>query len=72
MFVEVKTRTTGTFGDPEVSVTPRKQAHMLDAAAAYLVEHPELESSWRIDVIAIRGRPGDPAPEIVCFENAIS
>lgn len=72
VFVEVKTRTTGTFGAPEVSVTPRKQAHMQAAAEAYLVDHPEMETSWRIDVIAIYGRPGDPAPEIVCFENAIS
>ena len=38
-FVEVKTRTTDTFGPPEIAVTPRKQEHMLAAAEHYAQRH---------------------------------
>lgn len=70
VFVEVKTRTSAAFGLPEDSVTPRKQAHLVAAAQAYLVEHPELGEDWRVDVIAIECRRGQP-PRITHFENAI-
>lgn len=71
VFVEVKTRSTRDFGPPEGSVTPRKQAHMLAAAQAYLQEHPELEGDWRIDVIAIARYRPDRKVEIRHFENVI-
>jgi len=70
VFVEVKTRTNLAFGLPESSVTFRKQAHMIQSAEAYLVLHPELGEDWRIDVIAVQGKPGGTDPEIVHFENA--
>ncbi len=70
VFVEVKTRTSAAFGLPEAAITPRKQAHMLAAAQAYLQAQPELDADWRIDVIAIRRRKNQP-PEIVHFENAL-
>lgn len=72
IFVEVKTRSTRAYGPPEESVTKRKQAHMLAAAQAYLQQHPELEGSWRIDVIAIQRYEPDRPPTILHFENAIS
>jgi putative endonuclease len=71
VFVEVKTRSTSAFGLPEASVTPRKQAHLLAAAQAYLQAHPDLEGDWRVDVIAIQRRPSSQAPEIAHFENAL-
>lgn len=72
VFVEVKTRSSRLFGFPEEAVTPRKQAHMLAAAQAYLQAHPDLEGDWRIDVIAIeRSRPGGPGV-IRHFENALA
>lgn len=71
VFVEVKTRTSSTYGLPEESVTPQKQAHILDAAQHYLQSHPEIDGDWRVDVIAIQGRPDNPDPQIVWFENAI-
>jgi putative endonuclease len=72
VFVEVKTRASRTLGYPEISVTPRKQAHLIEAARYYLEEHPELEGDWRIDVIAIqRLHPGKP-PAIHHFENAVT
>jgi putative endonuclease len=71
VFVEVKTRSTSSFGLPEESVTARKRDHLIAAAQAYLQEHPELGDAWRIDVIAIQQlQPGKPA-SIHHFENAI-
>jgi putative endonuclease len=67
-FVEVKTRTNRAFGLPEVSVTPRKQAHMLAAAEHYSAEQ-EIDS-WQLDVIAIERRSGDET-QIVHFENIL-
>lgn len=72
VFVEVKTRATTAYGPPEASVTPRKQAHLLAAAEAYLQAHPETSGDWRVDVVAIQRRPPPQPPEIVHFENALS
>jgi putative endonuclease len=70
-FVEVKTRETSLFGNPEESVNLHKQARLLASAQHYIQEHPEFDGDWRIDVIAIRLlNPGKP-PEIIHFENAI-
>jgi putative endonuclease len=69
VFVEVKTRTSRTYGLPEESITPRKQAHMLSAAEHYLERHPEHEA-WQYDVIAIE-RQHSGKVEIQHFENAL-
>lgn len=71
VFIEVKTRATSTFGLPEESVNLRKQAHILSSAQHYIQEHPELESAWRIDVIAVQHLRGDHPPLITHFENAV-
>jgi putative endonuclease len=68
IFIEVKTRTSRSLGPLEISVTPRKQEHMLAAAEHYASEH-EIDH-WQIDVIAVEGRPGKQ-PEFTHFENAI-
>ena len=69
VFVEVKTRTSRSFGYPEEAVDARKLGHLVSSAEAYLQEHPELESQgWRIDVIAIEGRPGE-VPDRVGIEH---
>ena len=72
VFVEVKTRSNDTYGMPEVSITAKKQEHMLLAAKSYLLDHSELDTAWRIDVVAIRRRGNEPAPEIIHYENALS
>jgi putative endonuclease len=71
-FVEVKTRSSTDFGLPEESITPKKQAHMVNAAEAYMQDHPDLGMGWRLDVIGIRKMPGNQPPEIVHFENVLT
>lgn len=68
IFIEVKTRTSSSLGPPEISVTPRKQVHMVAAAEHYSTEH-EIDH-WQIDVIAVVQKVGK-MPEITHFENAI-
>ncbi len=67
IFIEVKTRTSNTMGLPEISITPRKQEHML-AAAEHYAQQNEIDH-WQIDVIAVEEVNGKP--KIVHFENAI-
>jgi len=69
VFVEVKTRTDGAFGQPEHAVDSRKQAHLLASAEHYAQQHAI--DHWRIDVIAIQGRPGG-RQKVRHFENALS
>lgn len=69
VFIEVKTRKSRLYGAPEVSVSSRKQAHMIACAESYRQSHPDLDCGWQIDVIAIE-RHGKRV-EIVHFENAI-
>jgi len=71
VFVEVKTRTSSSFGFPEEAVNARKQDHMLNAAEHYLQEHPCPDEAWRIDVIAIQRFKLSRPPAITHFENAI-
>jgi putative endonuclease len=71
VFFEVKTHASTKFGPPELSVTPRKQAHLRAAAQYYLQTHPELNTSWRIDVIAIERYRREEKPVIQHFENAV-
>ena len=53
-FVEVRTRRAGgRLGTPEESVTPRKQARMVEVAQTYLQEAGLDDAAWRIDVVAI-------------------
>jgi putative endonuclease len=68
VFVEVKTRTSSTFGPPEQAVSPRKLQHMIQAAQYYAAVHDI--DYWQIDVIAVEGRPGTK-PLITHFENAV-
>ncbi len=72
VFVEVKTRLSSSLGPPEISITPRKQAHILAAAQAYLQVHPELNCDWRIDVICIEPTPEKEGFAVTHFENAFT
>ena len=52
VFVEVKTRSTNYFGNPEESVTLSKQKHLIEGANYYL-ETNEIDLDCRFDVVAI-------------------
>ena len=71
VFVEVRTRTSSSFGFPEESVTRRKQAHMLASAEYALQELVPSYDNWQFDVIAIEGKPGTH-PKITHFENVLA
>ncbi|MGB2955440.1 MAG: YraN family protein [Anaerolineales bacterium] len=72
VFVEVKTRTTLEFGNPEDAVTSQKQEHLLAAIETYLQDNPDLDYPWRVDVIAIQKLSvGNPA-DIQHFESVFS
>lgn len=70
-FVEVKTRRSSRFGFPEEAVDEHKAAHLIDSAQSFLQEHPEYDTGWQIDVVAIWLKGGKNAPEIKVFENAV-
>ncbi len=71
VFVEVKTRSSASFGDPEISVNARKQRHLLDSTSAIIQMNPDLGDSWRIDVISVEGSPRKGVQRIEWFQNAI-
>jgi putative endonuclease len=52
VIVEVKTRSTNQFGDPEVFVTMSKQRLIVKAAHAYIVEN-DIEKEARFDIISV-------------------
>ena len=70
VFVEVKTRTSRTYGLPEDSITPRKKKSMQSAAEYYLEKSGEYDT-WQYDVIAIE-RQSSGKVEIHLFENVFS
>lgn len=71
-FVEVKTRASNSLGPPEISITPRKEQHMRNAAEYFIQQHPELINDWRIDAVAIQIQTGNSPPLIEHFENVIT
>jgi putative endonuclease len=52
-FVEVRTRRGNRFGSAEESITPAKQAKLVELAQTYLQEHSLSDQAWRIDVVAV-------------------
>ena len=71
VFVEVKTRSSPKYGYPEEAVGRKKWQRMSKAILVYLEAHPDLESEWRVDVIAILGQPGGVNPQIQHYENVV-
>ena len=69
IFVEVRTRSGKRYGTPEESITPTKQARLIELAQTYLKETNAPHPSWRIDVAAVRLGAG--LPQINHIENAV-
>ncbi|MCC6801298.1 MAG: YraN family protein [Anaerolineae bacterium] len=68
VFVEVKTRREGIEAAFE-SITPRKRQILERTAYLYLEQH-ELDTDWRIDVVAVT-IPSRGAPAVEHIENAL-
>ena len=61
VFVEVRYRRGGSFGDGIDSVGAHKRLRLQRAAASYLASQPQLaRCACRFDVIAIAGPPAQP------------
>ncbi len=53
VFVEVKTRSSFTFGPPVTSITPRKQRQISRTAEHYLTKKKLFNSEARFDVVSV-------------------
>jgi putative endonuclease len=71
VFVEVRTRRGRKYGTPEESVTPAKQAKLVEVAQTYLQEH-SWDSDWRIDVVAVEMTPRGKLLRVELIENAVT
>jgi putative endonuclease len=69
VFVEVRARRSRRFGLAEESITPAKQARLIELAQTYLQQNDLFRRSWRIDVVAV-GLSSEPA-HINHIENAV-
>jgi putative endonuclease len=69
VFVEVRTRRGDRFGTAEESVTPTKQARLVELAQTYLQEVTSSQPSWRIDVVAVQ--LGRGLPQVNHIKNAV-
>jgi putative endonuclease len=70
VFVEVRTRRGRERGTPEESLTPRKQAKLIEVAQAYL-EEGTADRDWRIDVVAVELSPRGKLLRVDVIENAV-
>jgi putative endonuclease len=71
VIVEVRTRSSDAFGTAEESLTREKRRHLQMASLAYLQEHDQSHSHWRIDVVTIRTQNTGSIESIDHYENAI-
>ncbi|WP_423918100.1 YraN family protein [Frigoribacterium sp. 2-23] len=62
--IEVKTRSSTAFGHPLEAVTRTKRDRLRRLAGLWLADHPGASSSVRLDVVAVTGHLGSPAPEV--------
>ncbi len=69
VFVEVRTRRGTRFGTAAESITPTKQARLIELAQTFLQETNSSPQSWRIDVVAVQ--LGSGLPRIDHIENAV-
>lgn len=71
VFVEVRTRRGQERGTPQESVTPAKQAKLIETALTYLQESAIEDCDWRIDVVAVQLSPRGEVLHIDVIENAV-
>jgi putative endonuclease len=69
VFVEVKLRTSSTYGEPIDSITPRKVATLKRVAQGYYHVNSIRDKACRFDVITVDKRTDEP--KIEHLKNAI-
>jgi putative endonuclease len=57
VIVEVKTRSTNAFGEPEVAVTKQKQRFLIRATQNYINQN-NIDEETRFDIVAIVSKNG--------------
>jgi len=72
VFVEVRTRRGRGLGLPEESITPAKQAKLVEVAQTYLQERGETTTDWRIDVVAVELTPEGKLRRVELIRNAVT
>jgi len=70
-FVEVRARRGRSLGTPEESITPTKQAKLVDLAWAYVQEN-DWPGDWRIDVVAVEMDRHGRVLRVEHYENAVT
>lgn len=69
VFIEVKTRSSTSFGTPAAAVDFRKQKQISKAAHAYLRDKQMMDCNTRFDVVGITVQNKKP-PKVELFTNA--
>ena len=69
--VEVRTRRGRALGTPEESITPKKQARLIELAEAY-VQATDWPGNWRIDVVAVEMDRRGRLLRVDHYENAVT
>lgn len=70
-FVEVKTRVTDSFADPEANVTPDKQRRIRHAAHRYMDAQDDPTTYYRYDIVSVL-IPDDGPPTVTLCRDAFA
>jgi putative endonuclease len=68
VFVEVKARRSGSYGDPKYAITPAKRRKISMAALIYLKANNAMDRRARFDVVTVQ--TGQAQPRIEVIRNA--
>lgn len=72
VFIEVRTRRSLRFGNPEESITPAKKERLIATARHYQQSLDSPSTPWRIDAVAVElNQQGKPS-RIELIENAVT
>lgn len=71
VFVEVKARSSHSFGIPEEAITSAKRRKLIRSAQAYLLSEGRQDEHWRIDVVAVDLDPRGQVLRLEHYEDAV-
>ncbi len=71
VFVEVKSRTTSSFGPPYLSITKSKERSIVKNALFYLKRLKISNADWRIDIVSVKLNYDRGLESIELIESAI-